>query len=222
MGRNFKKLNITNGFTIIEFLTVLTIIAIFSGFLFPIANQIVRKVHLSKDSHNLRQIALSYFQSLQNNESALHNFANIHSSNDWAVTLAQLGGINNVSCYVSALANISVTDNRVIIDKSQKILDDFNNLSLSWVCLTPISPNLPLEKTPLLYSKGLNIETGLWEEDSLYGTEGGFVVFLDGHIKFFKTLKDQLINYKTGRPTTYIQEAVPPHTHAYDTKGRLW
>lgn len=222
MGRNFKKLKNNGGFTIVEFLTVLTIIAIFSGFLFPIGNQIVRKVRMSKDAHNLRQIALSYQQLIQNDVTLLNKFKDVHSINDWAITLAQLGGLNNASCYVSALANESISDNKVIVDKFKNTLDDFSALSLSWICLTPISTNLPLETTPLLYSKGLNINTGLWEEDSLYGTDGGYIVFLDGHVKFFKTLKDQLISYKTGKPTSYIQESVPSNSEAYDTQGRLW
>ena len=222
MGRNFKKLKSNSGFTIVEFLTILTIIAIFSGFLFPIGNQIVRKARLSKDSHNLRQIALSYQQLIQSNEENLKMFEMIHSVNDWATTLAKLGGLNNASCYMSALANQPMADNKIIVDKAKQPFDDFEKIPLSWVCLSPISTNLPLETTPLLYSKGLNIETGLWEEESLYGTEGGFIVFLDGHVKFFRSLKDQLIHHKTGRPTSYIREALPANVHAYDTQGRLW
>ena len=222
MGRNFKKLNTNHGFTIVEFLTVLTIIAIFSGFLFPIGNQIVRKARLSKDSHNLRQIALSYQQLIQNDEGNLNFFKDISSINDWAITLAKLGGLNNASCYISALSDVAVEDNKTIVNKFKQAFDEFKKLSLSWVCLSPIPTHLPLENTPVLYSKGLNIETGLWEEDSLYGSEGGFIVFLDGHTKFFHHLKDQFINFKTGQPTQYIKEALPTNVHAYDSKGRLW
>lgn len=222
MGGNFKKLTSNSGFTIVEFLTVLTIIAIFSGFLFPIGNQIVRKARLSKDSHNLRQIALSYQQLIQSNEENLNFFKDISSINNWAITLAKLGGLNNASCYVSALSDVSIADNKTIVNKFKEAFENFKNLSLSWVCLSPIPTNLPLETTPLLYSKGLNMKTGLWEEDSLYGTEGGFIVFLDGHVKFFRSLKDQLIHFKTGQPTQYLQEAVPANVHAYDTQGRLW
>lgn len=222
MGRNFKKLNSNNGFTIVEFLTVLTIIAIFSGFLFPIGNQIVRKARLSKDSHNLRQIALSYQQLIQNDEGTLTFFKDISSINDWAIALAKLGGLNNASCYISALSDITMDDNKTIVDKFKQTFDEFKNLSLSWVCLSPIPTNLPLESTPVLYSKGLNIETGLWEEDSLYGSNGGFVVFLDGHTKFFHNLKNQFIDFKTGKPTQYIQDSLPSYVHAYNSEGRLW
>lgn len=222
MGRNFKKLNANHGFTIVEFLTVLTIIAIFSGFLFPIGNQIVRKARLSKDSHNLRQIALSYQQLVQNDEGNLVFFKDISSINDWAIALAKLGGLNNASCYISSLSNVATEDNKTIVNKFKQAFDEFKKLSLSWVCLSPTPTNLPLENTPVLYSKGLNIETGLWEEDSLYGAEGGFIVFLDGHTKFFHHLKNHFINFKTGQPTQCIKEALPTNVHAYDSEGRLW
>ncbi len=222
MGRNFKKLKLSsNGFTMIEMLAIITIIGIFSGFLFPYGSKLIRKANVSKDAHNLRQIALSYTTLMQTNENYLSAFENIRTSNDWAICLATQGGINEKQCYLSSLGP-KATGTRMIVDKFNRVQDAFQKASLSWICLCPIPSDAPIETTPLLYSSGLDASLGQWTANSLYGQEGGFIVYLDGHVKFHNNLKDQLINYHTGQPTSYIQEAVPKHTHAYDSAGRVW
>ena len=72
------------------------------------------------------------------------------------------------------------------------------------------------------YSRGLNVSKGVWEEDSVYGTRGGFIAFLDGHAEFFSDLHHKLVNFRTLQPTSQIQEAVPSQAHAYGTSGRIW
>lgn len=221
MGRNFKKLNPIHGFTLIEFLAVLMIIGIFSGFLFPIGQQVVYKTRLSKDAHNLRQIALSYFNLIQSSEGAHRDFSDIASINDWAIHLAKQGGLNASECYLSIFSD-KVADHKNIVDYQHRTLGNFKNLSLDWVCISPIPLNAPLATTPILYSRGLDITKGVWEEDSVYGTQGGFVAFLDGHTEFFSDLDHKLVNFKTQQPTSQIREAVPPQAHAYGTLGRIW
>lgn len=220
MGRDFKKLSLISGFSLLEMIAVLTIIGIFSGFLFPLGQQIVYKANLAKDAHNLRQIALSYCQLLQLNES-LDGLKNVINSNDFAVTLARSGGINEASCY-SSFCSKNKPKSTNIVDTIGNIIGDFNHLPIDWVCLSPLPTNCTLSTTPALYSQGLNIETGLWEPDSLYGTRGGFIAFLDGHVQFFNNLEGQLVHFKTKRPTKNITEAVPNYTHAYTSSGRIW
>ncbi len=223
MGRNFEKLSFRlAGFTLIEMLAVITIIGIFSGFLFPYGGKIIRKANLSKDAHNLRQIALSYTTVAQTDDDHEALFENIGTSNNWAICLAAHGGINEKQCYLSTINKKKSSGTDVIVDKFGDKVNNFDEIELSWVCLCPIPNDAPIETTPLLYSAGLDTNKGQWTLESIYGQEGGFIVYLDGHVKFYNHLKDQLINYQTGRPTSYIQEAVPGYTHAYDSHGRLW
>ena len=221
MGRNFEKLKPTQGFTLIEFMAVLMIIGIFSGFLFPVGQQVVYKARLSKDAHNLRQIALSYLNLVQGSEAMHRDFANITSINDWAIRLAIRGGINAPECYLSIFSN-KVADHKNIVDHLHHTLGNFKELHLDWICISPIPLDAPLATTPILYSRGLKVSQGIWEEDSVYGTKGGFIVFLDGHTEFFSDVNHKLVNFRTQQPTTNIQEAVPPQSHAYGTSGRIW
>ena len=221
MGRNFEKLKPIQGFTLIEFMVVLMIIGIFSGFLFPVGQQVVYKARLSKDAHNLRQIALSYFNLIQSSENVHRDFSNITSINDWAIRLANQGGINVPECYLSIFSGKTL-EYKNIVDNQHSTLGNFKELLLDWVCIAPIPLNAPLTTTPILYSRGLNVPKGVWEEDSVYGTKGGFIAFLDGHTEFFSDLHHKLVNFRTQQPTSQIQEAVPPQAHAYGTMGRIW
>ena len=221
MGRDFEKLKRIRAFTLIEFMSVLIIIGIFSGFLFPIGQQVVYKTRLSKDAHNLRQIALSYLNLVQGAENVHRDFSNIISVNDWAVRLAAQGGLNASECYLSIFSDKSA-DHKNIVDNQHRVLGNFKELPLDWVCISPIPLNAPLATTPILYSRGLNVASGVWEEDSVYGTKGGFIAFLDGHTEFFSDLNRKLVNFRTRQPTSHIQEAVPPQAHAYGTTGRIW
>lgn len=221
MGRNSEKLKPSRGFTLIEFMAVLMIIGIFSGFLFPVGQQIIYKARLSKDAHNLRQIALSYMNLVQSSEDMHRDFFNITSINDWAIRLATRGGINAPECYLSIFSD-KAADHKNIIDNQHRTLGRFKELPLDWVCISPIPLNAPLATTPILYSRGLNTAKGIWREDSVYGTKGGFIAFLDGHTEFFSDLDHKLVNFRTQQPTSNIQEAVPPRSHAYGTSGRIW
>ena len=221
MGRNFEKLKPIQGFTLIEFMAVLMIIGIFSGFLFPIGQQVVYKVRLSKDAHNLRQIALSYLNLVQSSENTHRDFSNVVSINDWAIRLATQGGINASECYLSIFSD-KTADHKNIVDNHHRTLGNFRELPLDWVCISPIPLNAPLATTPILYSRGLDVSKGVWEEDSVYGTKGGFIAFLDGHTEFFSDLNRKLVNFRTQQPTSRIQEAVSPQAHAYGTSGRIW
>jgi prepilin-type processing-associated H-X9-DG protein len=83
-------------------------------------------------------------------------------------------------------------------------------LSYCFIAHGPIS-NIPLNTTPLAFTRGLCTD-GTWDEQAgLYGSKGGYVVFCDGHVTWFDGSKparflrweDQL-SY-----TSDIREAVP-------------
>ena len=207
------------GFTLVELLAVITIVSVFMSFLFPLGRKMVFKSQLAKDIHNLRQIALSYLSCAQD-ANVFRELNNVASFQKWAAVLANNGGINDPNCYVSTQDNQMIP--KRIIGTNQDILADFKELQLSWVVIRGVPTNVPLETTPLLYSKGLNIQTGEWEEDSLYGKQGGLVAYMDGHVQFYKNLKEQLIHFKTGTVVSDLRDAIPKNLHAYDTYHQVW
>lgn len=212
-----KRVN--QGFTFVEILAVMTIISIFMSFLFPLGRKMVFRAQIAQDIHNLRQIALSYLNCLQDN-TVFQELNKASNFQKWAAILASNGGINDPSCYVSTQDTQKLP--KRIIDSDQKILPEFEKLQLSWVIIRGIPRNVDLETTPLLYSKGLNIATGEWSEDSLYGKQGGLVAYMDGHVQFYKNLKKQLISFKKGTVTSNIKESVPENLYAYDTFQQVW
>jgi len=207
------------GFTLVELLAVITIVSIFMSFLFPLGRKMVFKSQLAKDIHNLRQIALSYLSCAQD-ANVFRELNNVSSFKKWAAVLASNGGINDPNCYVYSQDIQSVP--KRIVGTNQDMLADFKELQLSWVVIRGVPTNVPLETTPLLYSKGLNLETGEWEDDSLYGKQGGLVAYMDGHVQFYKNLKEQLIHFKTGAVVSNLRDAVPKNLHAYDTNKQVW
>ena len=207
------------GFTLIELLAVITIISVFMSFLFPLGRKMVFKSQVAKDIHNLRQIALSYLSCAQDTN-IFRELNNASSFQRWAAILANNGGINDPYCYVCTQDTQMVP--KRIVDSNQDMLPSFKDLQLSWVVIRGIPTNVPLETTPLLYSKGLNVETGEWEESGLYGKQGGLVAYMDGHVEFYKNLKEQLIHFKSGTVVSNIKDAVPKNLHAYDTNHQIW
>ena len=83
--------------------------------------------------------------------------------------------------------------------------------------------------TPIAWTRGLNAN-GVWQHfessrPGVYGSEGGFIVFLDGHVEFFRNLTTdggQLIDYIDGTRTSNIQDAVSPGARAYDFLGQVF
>jgi prepilin-type processing-associated H-X9-DG protein len=56
---------------------------------------------------------------------------------------------------------------------------------LSYCLINKLPPNVPLETTPLAYTRGLRVD-GKWDEKcGLYGSQGGYVVYCDGHVTWF-------------------------------------
>lgn len=68
--------------------------------------------------------------------------------------------------------------------------------------------------TPIAWTRGLQ-PTGTWAKHSPYGTEGGYIAFLNGSVQFFETLSadgGQLIRFDQTGKTANILEALPPDT----------
>jgi type II secretory pathway pseudopilin PulG len=84
---------------------------------------------------------------------------------------------------------------------------------LSYCVICKLPGNIPLETTPLAFTRGLN-KQGLWDEKSgLYGSTGGFVVFCDGHTVWFDGNNPaKFLKWDQSGYTNDIREAIPSDT----------
>jgi Tfp pilus assembly major pilin PilA len=82
-------------------------------------------------------------------------------------------------------------------------------LSYCFIAYGPNS-NVPLETTPLAFTRGLCTD-GTWDEQAgLYGSKGGYVVFCDGHITWFDGSRPaKFLRWDQSGYTSDIRYAVP-------------
>jgi hypothetical protein len=61
---------------------------------------------------------------------------------------------------------------------------DFAQATLSVVFAAAIPPNSPPATTPIMWTRGMQSD-GTWAPDSPFHGQGGYVVFMDGHMEWF-------------------------------------
>jgi prepilin-type processing-associated H-X9-DG protein len=73
--------------------------------------------------------------------------------------------------------------------------------------------HVPLNTTPLGFTRGLN-KNGKWDEPSgLYGSKGGYVVYADGHVTWFEGDKPaKFLKWDQSGYTSDIRQTVPSST----------
>jgi hypothetical protein len=107
---------------------------------------------------------------------------------------------------------------------------DFIHFPLAITAIAGLPSGANPSTTPLAFTRGLDPATGTWkpalgDDGGVYGTEGGWIVFLDGHVQFFSSLRENggaLVRYGDGSPTADIREVVPPGARALNWKGTVW
>ena len=214
-----------SGFTIVELLSVLTMLAVFMGVLFPVGEKIIEKSRRAATASDLRQIALAYGAFLAENEDNWQAFAKITKIADFAKILAESNYITDAALYYTKTdpeiadkelpKTIGIrTDDGFTIDKT------FAAIPAHFVVITKISKNAPQATTPVAYTRGLNPQSGSWDKSGVYGQEGGYVAFLDGHVKFYK--KVELLKFNSGELTNSIKEAVNQTASAFDYNSKVW
>jgi competence protein ComGC len=81
---------------------------------------------------------------------------------------------------------------------------------LSYCTIGNLDGSVPLATTPLAFTRGLKAD-GTWDgKYGLYGTEGGYVVFCDGHTTWFDGSRPAKFLHRNQQEyTTDIRKAVP-------------
>lgn len=213
------------GFTLIELLAAIAIIAILSTLLIPAVGNALAKARKTVAIKNLRSIATAHFAYTQDGGES--QVIKAQSAHDWARILAQYAGLNDPSIYIlksdPLVEAIELPPPRKIAspkeqpNASWEIDKIFARYPLSFAFANKLSSQAPASTTPLAWTRGLK-ENGYWENakadyPSPYGNTGGYIVFLDGHVKWYTDLnKDDgaLLHYVTREPTANIKEALSP------------
>lgn len=220
------------GFSLVELLAVLAIISILISLLSPTILNGLRSAKRTKSALHLRQIALAH---LTCHQLGTYRF-NAKNLSEFAVQLAKKTKLNDPSVYYDEddylVQKETKSIPKAILDASNAesgINKSFSSFPLSFVVIQNLSSEAPLSTTPFAYTRGLGLD-GVWkaaegDDGGVYGGDGGHIVFLDGHVRFYENLTDpqnQLLKYGTSESTSNIQEAVNKGAQALDWKGILW
>jgi prepilin-type N-terminal cleavage/methylation domain-containing protein/prepilin-type processing-associated H-X9-DG protein len=205
-------------FTLVELLAVIAVIGILSAILLPVVGKVREQAQRAKSASNLRSIAQAYaqFSSAGGRDRTIPS--SVASVQDWAAMLAAEVGLVDASVYyiesdprVADLAAIpaSVGSGN---GRDFKVDPEFVAALPSYAVVAGISPNAPASTTPLLFTRGLGAD-GRWGEDSPWAGDGGHIVFLDGHVLYYRDLAAEggmLLHYRSQTRTSNILEAINP------------
>lgn len=172
-----------NAFTVIELITVIAIVAILMAVLTPAVSNMLASARRSSDANNLRQLAMSYISYI--NEAGATRSVSFTSLNDWAVALAQSGNFNEPELFLSQSDPMLPSTLPEKVHTNGTIDTVFASCALSVAAPQSVNLNASASSTPIAWTRGLNMTSGTWSSNSPYGTKGGYIAFLDGHVSFY-------------------------------------
>lgn len=203
------------GLTLIELLSVIAIIGVLTAILIPAAGYAIERARKVKAANNLRQIASAYIAYSTTEGGLSRNMAkdNIY---EFAAELAKNVGLNDAHIWMlpdDPMVESKAPNERPkqVIKQDQTLADHFNNFPLSFTVASKVRSNAPPSTTPIAWTRGLKADEGTWDADTgVYGSKGGFIAFLDGHVEWFTNLNDEngLVKYNDGGLTNKIREAL--------------
>lgn len=216
---------IKNGFTWTELLVLIAVVGFLAAVLIPTVGR-VRETSCggASDASKLRQIgqaSLIYADDNREQLPGLHLTAlgeidpdattrNLHAI---AAALARSGGLNDANIWIAQSdenSDVIHAGLTVILDRAPPRAMDptFRTSALSYQYVAGLTTKMP-SHTPIAFTRGLQRD-GQWASDpttSVYGADGGHVVFLGGNVSFYKDVKGKLADRKE-KPTDDILEAV--------------
>lgn len=221
------------GFTLVELLTVIAIIAILAGIIIPSVGTMKTRAHKAKAQSNARQIAMAYNTLAADDKNIIkggpfrtktkpNEAADIY---EWAGVLANSAGLDDASIwYLEADGGAPINIPNTVLAAGtgdRGVHEDFNNTSLAWSVVYGMPKSAPASKTPLMWTRGLAPD-GYWTEKaigagesdkSVWGEEGGHIAYLDGHVEWKSSTAENndagdFINIRTNQPTKNFNEAI--------------
>lgn len=222
-----------NGFTLIELLMVLGVLGILLGMLIPSVGMVREKAQQLATGQKLRQVALAVATFHQVSGQTLV----ADSLGDWMLKLAEETGLRDARLFLMEEDPLVVGHGEPIppalvergSDGRWRLVGGFEDWPVGVVAVSGIPALAPPSTTPVAWTRGLTKE-GRWLDhgsrtSGIYGSQGGFVAFLDGHVAYYRDLGadgGKLLDYRTGQPTGDISRAIPPGARAFDYMGGVF
>ncbi len=216
MKSHHQRIRRSKGFTLIEVLTVIAIIAILSAILVPTVTQMRETARKTKDINNLRQIINASLLFASTNSERFVSDNNAIDANGRVVatgsgtaiddvigTLAAGAGLNELNTWVSDGAGMNLTGpvpvlvgavgavalNDLLIGGGEP--DVGGSVSYEYTLnLTTASPST----TPLTFSRMNSTAASTWAATDIYGTDGGHIGFVGGNVSWYEDLTGKLVN----------------------------
>jgi prepilin-type N-terminal cleavage/methylation domain-containing protein len=225
--------NKSAGFSLIELLMVLGVLSILMGMLIPSVGVVRSKAQRMATAQKLRQVgmAVATYQSVTGRSLTGADLG------DWMARLAAETGLREGEIYLfeedPLLGQVTASVPPALVqpgsDGIWEEIDNFNDWPIGIAVASGISPMVNPSTTPVAWTRGLT-SGGRWqdfgtERPGVYGAEGGFIVYLDGHVEFHKDLAldgGRLLRFSDGSPTADIREAIGPGVAVYDFLGRVF
>ena len=225
--KRFRK----QGFTLIELITVITIVGILAGLLYPTITGIMNRAKRAESSNNLKQIANAYLQYRSDNngrnvpirisknpssgQDAVFEVTNVYHI---AYEFAWRGYLNEGAIYQISTdrhvelngLNPQAVAERDSTDSPWVLSQTFSQAAVSFDLVAGLSSNAP-SSTPVALTRGLDSQTGKWDSDEMvspYGADGGHVAFLDGHVEWLSSTNGELTNPITRRPASNFLQSI--------------
>lgn len=165
-----------------------------------------------RDSSNLRQIGQAGLIYASDHQDKLPGAAATDLW-DYARLAALDGGFNDATVWAGSsdpATRGQYGELSTVLTKDRAgIHPEFRKLKPTWaVALGELHTGLPID-TPIAWTRGL-LPDGTWAPHSPNGTEGGHVVFLGGHVAFFRNTRSAFLRFDGKEKCTDIRDALPP------------
>jgi prepilin-type N-terminal cleavage/methylation domain-containing protein len=181
-----KVLKNQKAFTLIELIIVVSIIAILMSIIIPASQKVFANARRSKAQAAMKQIAETYCRYYQDNGF----IPDASTSAKLAETFAAEGELNNAQLFVfpgDSKAAAVLRENIYPLDGSAWEGGKYLSVQLVGNIIKEVNQST----TPIAVSRGLQAN-GTWSKDGVWGADGGFIGFLDGQVRWYKTVNDKL------------------------------
>lgn len=188
----------SRAFTLVELLIVIAIIGVLASLIYPALSQAIGAGDKMKSMNNASNIAktwLSYVKTGTRTRIVVGK-----TIYDWAAVLAERQDLNDPNIWIldfdlpvmekiqSGAPMPVAVSNR--IGSVWKVNPEFKAFPISWEVANRTDPNAPA-RTPLVWTRGLK-NNGMWsEQDGVFKQDGGHIAFVDAHVQWFESLKDE-------------------------------